>query len=197
MSAEMVITSVRQIGLDELKKRSGWFIALGILLVVLGMIALSSSVVFTIVSVTFVGCLMIISGVLQAGHAVMANRWGGFFMELLVGLLSVGAGTLIVANPIAGAAAFTLLIAMFLIVGGLFRIAMAFAIRFHHAFWLTLHGIINLALGAMIVQEWPFSGLWVIGLFVGIDMLFNGWSLIMLGIAARQLPTPGTSHPAT
>ena len=189
MSSELIVTSVHQIGLDELKKRSGWFIVLGILLVVLGTIALSSSVLFTIASVTFVGCLMIISGVLQAGHAVMAKRWGGFFMELLIGLLNVAAGVLIVANPGAAAAGFTLLIALFLILGGVFRIAMSFAIRFHHAFWLTLHGIVNLALGAMILQEWPLSGLWVIGLFVGIDMLFNGWSLIMLGISAKQLPT--------
>lgn len=188
MSSEMIVTSIHQIGLDELKRRSGWFIVLGILLVVLGTVALSSSVFLTLVSMTFVGSLMIISGVLQAGHAVMSKRWGGFFMELLIGLLSVAAGALVVARPVAAAEGATLLIAMFLILGGIFRIAMAFAIRFHHVFWLALNGIINLALGVMILQEWPSSGLWVIGLFVGIDMLFNGWSLIMLGIAAKRLP---------
>lgn len=76
---------------------------------------------------------------------------------------------------------------MFLILGGIFRIALAFSIRFHHVFWIALHGAINLLLGILILQQWPMSGLWVIGLFTGIDMIFNGWPLIMLGMMAKRM----------
>ena len=77
-----------------------------------------------------------------------------------------------------------------MIFGGIFRIVVAIVIRFQNWVWLLLHGAINL-LGSRISiwQNWPLSGLWVIGLFVGIDMIFNGWSLVMLGIAAKRLPT--------
>jgi len=82
----------------------------------------------------------------------------------------------------------TLLIAMFLIFGGVSRIVVAISFRFPNWIWLLVHGLINLWLGVAIWQEWPFSGLWVIGLFVGIDMIFNGLSLVMLALAAKKIP---------
>jgi uncharacterized membrane protein HdeD (DUF308 family) len=124
---------------------------------------------------------------LQTAHALMSKRWGGHFLDLLIGLLSSAVGLMIVANPRAAAAAVTLVMALFLILGGVFRIALAFAIPFHHLLWLALHGVISLLLGILILQQWPVSGDWVIGLFIGIDMIFNGWSLIMLGMAAKRL----------
>jgi uncharacterized membrane protein HdeD (DUF308 family) len=59
---------------------------------------------------------------------------------------------------------------------------------YQNRIWLLLHGLINLLLGFVIWQGWPLSGLWVIGLFIGIDMMFNGWSLVMLAVAAKTLP---------
>ena len=95
---------------------------------------------------------------------------------------------MIVANPAATAITLTLLIAIVLIFGGVFRIAVALSVRYPNSLWLLLHGVINLILGFSIWQQWPFDGLWVIGMFVGIDMIFNGWSLVMLGLAAKNLP---------
>ncbi len=80
-----------------------------------------------------------------------------------------------------------MLIAVFLIMGGTFRIVAALAVRFHHRAWVMLNGVISLLLGLLIWSQWPVSGLWVIGLFIGIDMIFYGWSLIMLGFTARRL----------
>ena len=77
---------------------------------------------------------------------------------------------------------------MFLTFGGIFRILVAVTIRFQNWVWLLLHGVVNVLLGIAIWRQWPLSGLWVIGLFVGIDMLLNGWSLVMLGLAAKKLP---------
>lgn len=176
------------VGLDEVRKRWGWFLGLGILLIVLGVIALGSSVVMTLATMVFVGWLMIGGGLLQAFHAFTCKAWSGFFIDLLTGILYAVVGFMIVANPDATAIALTLLISMFLIFGGIFRIVVAVAVRFQNWVWLLLHGVVNLLLGIAIWRQWPLSGLWVIGLFVGIDMLFNGWSLVMLALAAKNRP---------
>jgi uncharacterized membrane protein HdeD (DUF308 family) len=103
-------------------------------------------------------------------------------------MLYAVAGLIIVANPGAAAITLTLLVAMLLIVSGVFRIVVAVAVPFQNRWWLVLHGVINLILGISIWRDWPLSGLWVIGLFIGIDMVFNGWSLVMLGLAAKNMP---------
>lgn len=182
------LSALNLVGLEELSKRWGWFFGLGILLILLGTIAVGSSVIMTLATMVFIGWLMIFGGVLQAGHAWTCKGWGGFFLDLLTGILYAVAGFMIVANPGASAVALTLLISMFLIFGGIFRIAVAVSVRFQNWGWLLLHGVVNLLVGIAIWQQWPLSGLWVIGLVVGIDMVFNGWSLVMLGLAAKNLP---------
>jgi uncharacterized membrane protein HdeD (DUF308 family) len=189
MSAPSNPLALHLVGLEEVRKRRGWFLALGVLLIVLGMSALGSSVTMTLATMVFVGWLMIVGGVLEALHAFACKAWSGFFIDLLTGVLYAVAGFMIVANPGATAVVLTMLIAMFLIFGGVFRIITAITIRFHNWIWLLLHGVISLLLGISIWRQWPLSGLWVIGLFIGIDMIFNGWSLVMLGIAAKHLPT--------
>lgn len=192
MSAPTNAVSLHLVGLGEVRKRRGWFLALGILLIVLGMSAVGSSVAMTLASMVFVGWLMIIGGILESLHAFACKAWSGFFIDLLTGILYAVVGFMIVANPGATAVVLTMLIAMFLIFGGIFRIVTAVTIRFQNWIWLLLHGVISLLLGISIWRQWPLSGLWVIGLFIGIDMVFNGWSLVMLGIAARHLPTNET-----
>lgn len=182
------IASLHLIGVDELRKRWCWFLALGIFLIVLGTIALGSCIQMTLATMVFLAWMMIIGGTVEAIHAFTCKKWSGFFIDLLTGILYVVAGFMIVGNPAATAVVLTLLIAMFLIFGGIFRIVVAVAVRYQNWFWLLLHGVVNLLLGIGIWQQWPLSGLWVIGLFIGIDMIFNGWSLVMLGLAARNIP---------
>lgn len=190
MSVQRVvsISELHLVGVDRLRKRWGWFLGLGVVLALLGTIALGSAVLTTLASMVFVGWLMMMGGVFQTLHAFTCREWGGFFIDLLAGLLYAVAGLLIVLHPAATATGLTLLIAILLIFGGIFRIAVALTVRFHNWLWLLLHGAVNLLLGIFILQDWPMSGLQVIGLFIGIDMIFNGWSLIMLGLAARSLP---------
>jgi uncharacterized membrane protein HdeD (DUF308 family) len=187
--ARRTINSVPLFGLEELRRRWGWYLVLGILLIVLGTTALGSSVLMTLATMVFVGWLMIGGGVVEAVQAFTCKGWSGFFLDLLTGILYVVVGFMIVANPGATAVALTLLIAMFLITGGIFRIVVAVSVRFPNWIWLVVHGIVNLLLGIAIWRQWPLAGLWVIGLFVGIDMIFNGWSLVMLALAAKKLPT--------
>ena len=184
------------VGLDTLRRGWGWFLALGIVLIVLGIFAVGWAAVVTVASVIIFGWLLIAGGVMQALHAFWRKRWGGFFVDLLTGILYVVAGFVVVANPGTSAAALTLLIAMFLIIGGLFRIAASATACSPNWGWILVHGIISLLLGIAIWRRWPVSGLWVIGLFIGIEMMLNGWTLVALGLAARKLPQVKRGSPA-
>ena len=188
MSPVSQVTGLHLVGVEQLKRRWAWYLALGVLLVLLGMVAMGSAVKATIITTIVVGWLMIFGGVAEAVHAFTCKRWGGFFIDLFSGILYAVVGMMLVANPVKLALGLTLLIAVFLIFGGVFRIVVALTGGFQHWMWLLLSGVINVALGVMIWNELPEAGLWVIGLFVGIDMIFNGWSLIMLSMAAKSLP---------
>lgn len=179
-------------GIDVLHRNWGWFVALGIIQIVLGMIALGSSVLVTFASVVLFGWLLLIGGVLSVVHAFWERRWSGFFIDLAMGILNTVVGFMVVGNPVASAEALTLLIAVFLFMGGIFRIVAALTGHFQHSFWVFLNGIVTLALGIMIWRQWPLSGLWVIGLFIGIDLIFYGWSSLILGLTARRLAPPAT-----
>jgi uncharacterized membrane protein HdeD (DUF308 family) len=180
--------AIQLTGEGELRRSWGWFLALGIVLIVLGTIALGSALLMTVASVFFFGWLLIIGGVMEAVHAFWRKRWAGFFLDLLTGILYVVAGWMMVTNPTESAVLLTLLIAMFLVFEGVFRIVAALAARYPHWGWVLFNGLISVLLGILIWRQWPYSGLWVIGLFIGIEMLLNGWSLVMLSLSARKLP---------
>jgi len=106
----------------------------------------------------------------------------------MMGVLQLIVGLICVRHPAEAAIVYTLLMAVFFMVGGLFRIVTALASPFRGRGWVLVNGIITLILGIMIWQQMPFSGLWVIGTFLGIDLIFNGWSYFLLGLDVRRLP---------
>jgi uncharacterized membrane protein HdeD (DUF308 family) len=171
-----------------LKHNWGWFLVLGIIEILLGTVAVGASVFATLVTVVFFGWLLLAGGVLSALHAFWRKQWRGFFLDLATGILYVVAGLMMVGNPAAAAVSLTLLIAMFLLIGGIFRIIAALSGQLQHWGWVLLNGLITAGLGVMIWKQWPLSGLWVIGLFVGIEMMLYGWSLVMLSLIARSAP---------
>lgn len=181
------LAQLHLIGLETIGQKWAWFLGLGILLVVLGMVAIGSSVTATVVSMIFVGYLMIVGGVLQTLHAIVMRSWSGFFLDLLAGVLYTVVGGLIVGHPGSTAIALTLMIAISLILSGVFRIVAAITVNFQNRIWIGLNGLVNLFLAYAILSSWPASGLWVIGLFIGIDMIFNGWSLIMMSFVAKKV----------
>jgi uncharacterized membrane protein HdeD (DUF308 family) len=170
---------------DELRRHSGWFVALGIALIILGVIALAYDAFTTIASVLVFGWLLVIGGVVEIIHGFQTHRWGGFFLHLLAGLLFLVAGLLFVVNPLAGALSLTLFLGAFFLVGGVFEIIGAVRLRAPHWRWAVLGGVITAVLGLMLWAQWPGSGLWFIGFAVGISMIFRGWAWVMLGMMAR------------
>jgi uncharacterized membrane protein HdeD (DUF308 family) len=180
---------------SALKRSWGWFLTLGILQIILGTVAIGWSVFATVVTVVFLGWLLLIGGFVSAAHAFWRKRWQGFFLDLATGILYLVAGCIMIGEPAAAAVALTLLIAMFLLMGGIFRIVVALSGHLDHWGWVMLNGLITAALGIMIWRQWPLSGLWVIGLFVGIEMIFYGWSLVMLGLMAKGAIKPMGAAP--
>ena len=172
--------------LQEFSRNWGWFLALGIIMIILGTLALGSALVVTLVSMIFFGWLLIITGVFEGVQSFWQKKWGGFFVHLGVGILYAIVGFMLVANPEASAVALTLLMAIFFIVAGIFRIIAALSMRFPQWGWMLVSGIAALILGVLIWRQWPASGFWIIGLFIGIELIFTGWSWVMLSLAARR-----------
>ena len=172
--------------MDVLSRNWRWLLALAILLLVLGLMAIAAPVYATFAVQVLLGWILIIGGIGQGVHAFMARGWGGFLLELLSAFLYLAVGVLLLVNPVEGALALTIVLAAFLLVEGVFKIVMAWRVRGHPRWgWLLASGVLSLILGALIWAEWPSSALWVIGLLVGVHLLFTGWALIMLALAAR------------
>jgi uncharacterized membrane protein HdeD (DUF308 family) len=171
----------------NLKKQAGLLLGLGLGMIVLGSLALYSTVTATFISVKLLAWLFIISGFIQVGHAFYSRGWKGFLLQLVLGIISVIAGVIILRNPFSGAITLTLLLAFLFIIQGFIRIVLSLTKRFEHWIWILISGILSVILGFMILYQWPWSGLYIIGLFVGIDLIFNGWALIMLSSFARRL----------
>jgi len=181
----LVPTTGHACGLETLKASSGWFVALGVVLIVVGTLAVGSSFVATLATVFAFGSLLLVGAAAQIVGAFFSRKWSGFFLELLAGILYLIVGLLMLAHPAAVAAGLTLMLAVFFLVGGITRVVVALAERFDGWPWLLTSGVITALLGLLIWTQWPLSGLWVIGLFVGIELIFCGWSWVMLGLAAR------------
>jgi uncharacterized membrane protein HdeD (DUF308 family) len=172
--------------MDALSRNWGWLLALALLMIVLGLMAIAAPVYATFAVQILLGWILVIGGIAQAIHAFMARGWGGFLLELLSALVYLAVGALLLVNPVEGALALTIVLAAFLVVEGIFKVVMAWRVRAHPGWgWLLSSGILTLILGGLIWAEWPSSALWVIGLLVGVHLLFTGWALIMLALAAR------------
>jgi uncharacterized membrane protein HdeD (DUF308 family) len=179
-------------GLSALRGNWLWFVLLGIALVVLGTVALGAVVIASLAVALVIGMLLVVGGVGETLGAFWCRGWSGFFLHLLSGVLSIIVGVMFLRAPVDALAALTLLVACFLMVGGVFKIIATLSFRFAAWGWPLVSGIIDLVLGVMIWHEWPASALGVIGLFVGISMIFRGFNWIALGVALRSLPRAGT-----
>jgi uncharacterized membrane protein HdeD (DUF308 family) len=175
--------------LHHLPLQSGWLLALGIVLVVVGTFAVIVSFAATLATVLLFGWLLLFTGAMEVGYSFHQAKWTGILLHVVNGALSLVAGFLLVANPAAGALILTLLMAMFFMIGGIFRIVTTLVMKLPHRGWLLLSGIVTLLLGIIIWRQLPGAAVWVIGTFVGVDLLFIGWSWVMLALAVRRHST--------
>lgn len=192
MSNQLTLPQLAQENLEHLKANWGWLVALGVVLIVVGMSAVSMAFVATLATMVVLGVLTLLGAGAEIASAVWARRWQGCVLHLLCGVLYAVFGFLIMTRPVPIAAALTLVMAALFLIGGLLRIVIALAVRFHNWGWSLLNGLVTFALGLMIWQEWPESSLWVIGTFVGIDLILSGWSWVVLGLSVRRFGSSTT-----
>jgi uncharacterized membrane protein HdeD (DUF308 family) len=167
--------------------REIWFflVAMGGVLILLGCAAIGSSFIASLATVLVFGLLMLISALVEIVTAFWGRKWRGFFLHLLAGGLYFIAGMFMIQNPLEAGMGLTFLVAICLLAGGVFRIILSVLERFDGWGWALLNGVVSLLLGAAIWSQWPLSGMWVIGLFVGIELLFSGVSWVTLGFSVR------------
>ena len=201
-NSEISLTDAQKAIFGELKENWGWLLAFGILSIILGTVGLGMTFALTEVSIIFFGVLLIVGGVFQLFDVFKCKGWKSTLWHVLIALLYVVAGIVMVSQPLMAAATLTLIVAWILIAVGVSRIVMAFQLKPAKGwYWPLVSGIVSIVLGGMILAEWPVSGLWVIGLFVAIELIFNGWSYVFVALAARKagqseaegVPTPETT----
>ena len=151
----------------------------------------------TLASVFIFGVFLFIGGGVQILQTFKCRGWESILWHGIIAVLYVVAGFSIMADPLAASTLFTLLLAGALVGIGVMRLIMAFQLRgAKNWFWPLIGGIAAIFLGFMILARWPVSGLWVIGLFVAIEMIFGGWAYIFIALAAKEvgrLKTPAAT----
>ncbi|MBY0109835.1 MAG: DUF308 domain-containing protein [Candidatus Babeliaceae bacterium] len=171
----------------QLQLSAPWFTILGICLILLGTLAIYFSVFTTLVSIFYLGISLIILGIFEALHSFNICMWSRFFLHLFLSVIYLVGGAMIIAYPIMSEINITLFLSFFFIVTGILKLIFALTHHMANKIWNMLDGIVSLLLGILILQQWPESGLWVIGMFVGINMLLTGWNRVMLSYEINQI----------
>jgi uncharacterized membrane protein HdeD (DUF308 family) len=177
--------------LQHLRSSWLWFFLLGIVLIVGGTIAISFPAITSLAAITVLGAVLLVSGIATIISAFWAGKWSGMVVQLLVGFLYIGGGMVVTHHKLITVVVMTVFIAVAFMVLGAFRAVTAMIVRFPYWGWALLNGTITFLMGLVIyrlLEQVPRNSLWVIGLLVGVEMLLNGWTWIMLATAIRRIP---------
>lgn len=172
----------------EVRRNWGWMLALGLVYLLLGGVGLAMLFGFAVVSIQFIGVLLLVGGVAQALETLKSRGWRGIVWHLAIAALYVAAGLVIVYDPEVAPRLISLAIGVVLIGVGVARGALARQLRASGEGWIgmTTTAVIALALGAAILLKWPVSGLFIVALFAAVELILQGWSAAMLALAARR-----------
>ena len=175
--------------LAAINRHWNWFLICGIVLIVLGCLAISASALTTIISVIFLGALLFVSGIVVIFDTFTFwwRKWSGLILHLLMGVLYLAAGVILLQSPVLGSVSLTFLLGIFYILLGVSRIVYSASLQTPRWKWNFFNGLLSLLIGILIMTSWPASSLFIIGLFVGIDLLFAGLAYIMMSLSARSV----------
>jgi uncharacterized membrane protein HdeD (DUF308 family) len=172
---------------EPLRRKSGWIVALGVVYLIAGIIALGSVVLATVASVLVVGVMMIVAGVAEVINAFQIKTWGKFLLWLLLGVLYIVAGLIVFESPLLTAVLLTLFVGVALMVSGIMRIVLGFGMKAATPWiWVVLSGAITLLLGVLILSQWPAASLYVLGILLGVDLVFAGVGWIAAGLGLKK-----------
>jgi uncharacterized membrane protein HdeD (DUF308 family) len=182
------VTDIYAAGLERVRKSWTWFLVVGILLTVLGVVCIGKAETATTFSILALGWVLAITGVAWLVSAFYAFSWHGFFLFLLNAIIRGVTGYLLIRHPDAGAAGVTMLLAALFIVGGIFRGAAASALRFPRWGWTVFSGLVAFVLGVYLLRTWPTASTFFIGVVIGVDLIVDGAALIGFAAAIHRLP---------
>ena len=173
-------------GIAPLRAKWGWIVALGVVYLIAGFVALGSVVMATVASVLVVGAMMIVAGVAEVFNAFQIKSWGKFLIWALLGVLYIVAGFVTFENPIFAAVLLTLILGASLVASGIVRIVLAFNMKAESPWvWVAVSAVITLLLGLLILARWPISSVYVLGVFLGVDLVMAGIGWIGVGFGLR------------
>jgi uncharacterized membrane protein HdeD (DUF308 family) len=175
---------------EHLASRWWWLALLGVLMVIGGTLAIVCPAVMvgtSLVVPVIIGVILMVEGVAMIIGSFWAGKWSGFLLELLTGILYIAGGFLFTANPAIATLTLTLFIAVSFIVLGIFRTIAALVLQFPQWGWALLNGVITFVAGVVIYRNLPETALWVIGLLVGLELLFHGWMWLMMAMQLRKI----------
>ena len=177
-----------------LRGKWGWIVGLGVVYAIAGFVALGSVMMATVASVFVVGVMMIVAGIAEIINAFQLKGWGKFLIWALLGVLYIVAGFVTFENPLLAAALLTLILGAALIASGIVRVFLAFSMK-RESPWMfvLLSSIVTLLLGLLILAHWPISSVYVLGIFLGVDLVMAGAAWICLGFALRRGGTHATA----
>jgi uncharacterized membrane protein HdeD (DUF308 family) len=171
----------------RLSRDFGWLAALGVILVLAGLVGLVYTGVATLTSMILFGWLLLIGGVVGLLHAVQARGSNFFWLGVVVAALNIAAGVVVIVRPEAAAAALTMFAALLFLTGGVFRLAGSLVVRGPQFGWTLVQGAFGLLLGILVLASWPSSSKYVIGCFFSLALLFDGLGLMATGFGGRKI----------
>lgn len=173
----------------KMNKNWKFLLIIGALTLLLGIVGMGMNVTMTIVSIVYIGFFILLGGILHLIDAFIVDGWKNKLFGALIAVTYLIAGLLMIKYPAASAAWFTLFIAAFFLFVGAFRVFIGYQLRKENEgwAWTVVSGVTAILLGILIYVQWPVSGLWVIGLFVSIELIMQGISTITVAMAVRSL----------
>lgn len=177
-----------QTPLRKVKRVTAWYIVAALLFIILGMLSIAEPTVAALGITLFVGWILMFGGIAHFVGAFSGGGVGRVIFQVLTGIVYVIGGLYFLSHPLLGITTLTLLLAAFILAGGVLEIISFFQLKGEaKSGWLLLNGVIGLLLGGMIWFHWPSSSVWAVGTLVGVTLLFTGMTRLMLGLAARKL----------
>jgi uncharacterized membrane protein HdeD (DUF308 family) len=164
----------------------------GVLLVILGTIAVAVPRFAAVAATDFIGWLLFFTGIMQAVSIVSATHAPGYWSSLLLAVLTAILGFVLAWYPLQGAITLTMLLTAYFLVHGIATFIFAFSVKGETGRWvlLLLSGLVDLLLAGLVIAEWPSTDLWVLGLFIGVNMMLTGFAIIFAALGARSAGGP-------
>jgi uncharacterized membrane protein HdeD (DUF308 family) len=184
----MTDAAMTMYALHEVRKHWGWFLALGVVFIIGGVFAIAMPFVAGLVTTAIFAIILVWIGIMQVVQAWSVKGWGGFALQLIIGLILLLGGIAIWIDPILGALTLTIIVAATFLAEGVFQVILAFRMKPHAGWgWMLFAGLVSIAVGLIIWLGWPMSTAFALGTLAGVSLIFSGWTYVMMAMAARRL----------